>query len=1044
MPVALGIDDPQGTALQHDDKDTSTAVGPTRPRCKCRSRGSQSVAVQRIVNDTTTAGGPGGPRSTCIRRRLHLEALQNSDKDTSTAVGPTPPRIKCQSRGSQLVAVQRIVNDTTTAGGPGGPRSTCIRRRLHLEALQNSDKDTSTAMGLLRPRDKCRSRSSQSVTVHGIVNDTMTAPAQTRPGRGCARRRLHAGAPQRTGHNMPPALGLDAPRDQPVADQHCRPLYVVPPAPRRAVPGPMAHGWIAAACPYQAVGAHLHAPHTFWRDYDDPARWAPAASATFDLGWVSDHAAGAAAQPRYLGTADVVDWPARRRQALGVAPPHGSPRFEKYYERAARWYGRRKQEAGLSPHACPGGAFCCCRQQPCESPLNPAFLDLCLRNNANAEFALRRTLVHAAVVGVDDGVSAGAAGSHASNLATATDPLMADIWRASLQKELERGWIVPSPEQSWTHGTFLIPFGFTPKKPEVGPWDPLDASQWRLIRHYGKARPWEVSLNDRLTDAVRPNFLAYPGSADQVEAVVNLMRLRPKDYLVQTVTDLSSAYRMWQLRPALAKHYTYCHPELGFLRDRRGPFGSAFIGYYQVEVSNAILWYLRHVFAAPRRILFAGICWVDDFWLCCDQRHIADLQAALEHACTHVGFRPQGKDWDFDGCVVNQATPGRLRVWIGCALDLDCLQAQVTDRMRDKCLALLDSVGEQGSATPTDISQLTGRLQFISWTMPGGAQALRALYDFEKAMPRHEGATSLTVLASAACSAWATHLRHCKLGFAFGHFCYPEHTDGLVLPVWSDSQAGRHPGFGIFVGGFAVAAKWPAAVLAEATMADGRVNNNILEYRAHAIATVLAHWLLPGVWDDGPLAAVPILDSSAAEGARRRDATPDPIVNRLLSTLRDVAEGHFDPLRTPPRRVLSADCTFADALSRFDLDAARFWHEVARARDAAHDAGRIRGPVPSVPDAIVFLQLPAALIAFADPVAINAAMSAWRPPCYPHAAAVAWFRLPVEQIPTLPAGGAFVRPRTARLKMMSRKPAGGPGCASVVRPAGSPLVHDRS
>jgi hypothetical protein len=233
--------------------------------------------------------------------------------------------------------------------------------------------------------------------------------------------------------------------------------------------------------------------------------------------------------------------------------------------------------------------------------------------------------------------------------------------------------------------------------------------------------------------------------------------------------------------------------------------------------------------------------------------------------------------------------------------------------------------------------------------------------------------------------------------------------------VWSDSCGGTAPGYGLFLGGFAVAGTWPAQVVARARGPSGRVDNNVLEAQIAAIGVVVAARLLPGAIGDTAMHLLGILDSAAAEGAARVDSTRNGEVNRIMRVLGEIARRcGFNHRRTPPRRVLTDDCTFADALSRISVYRKRFYAEVAAAQAEAMAAGLVQAGDCSVEDGIVFLTLPPALIDFTDVDAICACVL--DVPRYPHPASAAWYRLLPSQVPTMPAGGPFLRPRTARAK----------------------------
>ena len=762
----------------------------------------------------------------------------------------------------------------------------------------------------------------------------------------------------------------------------------------------------------------------------------------FHFGWDLDSRDEIAAQGRFLGSRrpGAPDYVHLRESELGPAPPRSDQSaFECYEIRTEAFYLMRKLAAGLDEAT---------------APLSPTWADLYLVTADGTEHPLRREIVGWLVQGVDSGVSATAAGSWTTNMPTTKGDLMARILREHMEIELERGWI-----REWDLGglrkslRFVASLGFVEKKPDVGEPGPNDPLCWRLIRDFTQARSG-TSLNDRLPRSFRPNWLNWTGIGDLCEGVVELWRENGNAPLEMCVIDLSKQYRQFAIAPSLWHQFSYTVPDgcggSRTLYDTRMPFGWAGAGYYAVLVSQAILWGLRHV-ELPligATDSWTGHVWVDDYALVASPTFMPTLRAGLIALIEKAGFKWRGKEEEGLG---DQGEPGVERVWIGNHVDLERGCVQTTARMRRKCLVggklLLASAaaGRLGGLELCTLDSFLGRCSFMSWCYSRGRAELRTLWAFQSLLDDREGEDCVAkgaranasdvrvgrprwdsdegIAAQSAIGEWMRLVEEADVeaGFDFRHFAEAGHSDGLVQAVYTDAQPGgegKRAGFGILVAGFAVAGVFPDRVLERASAATGSPDNNYLEAVAMNFGSMIMERVLSQIWSDPGVAALSCTDSSTAEASRRHGGSRSSLVNLATKGFGELFHhgaahaqlGPVDPQRTQARRVLSAACLYADALSRWDEAGGAVYRPKLDAELLAIGVTR---------DDLVFLSIPDDWfdIGFGLDLANLTPLGI---PQWPAPRVASAFRVRRTSLDLQTAAGPFARPRTARERRSAR------------------------
>jgi hypothetical protein len=445
------------------------------------------------------------------------------------------------------------------------------------------------------------------------------------------------------------------------------------------------------------------------------------------------------------------------------------------------------------------------------------------------------------------------------------------------------------------------------------------------------------------------------------------------------------------------------------------------------------------------RVAFECFAWVDDFWLttCWEVIHLG--QTALTTTFRLGGWGYRGKDWPGLG---DQSIPGARRVWIGSGLDV-ASQTRTSFATPQLCGKIGTGLGAiLADPIRSDWGRPLGRLWFAAWNLRPLMPAICVVNAWWHAHRRAHPRPWPDEPVLRALAFLRDRLLEGVPELSYAHLVAPVVTPDVVAPVLTDSMAGEAcSGWGLFYAGIAMFGEWPAPVLRRTSR-----DNNLLEQMVHNMGLLVAELVAPGALagrDD--VLTVPVLDSSSAEGVRRRGAGRNVVANELEHTLGLVAEGRF-PLNMPGRRVRTFDMLLADALSRWGAGgAAQFWFEVAglviqapvhaaelagplvtsaaQARAAARvyrgvvglqrrwasATGRIRSRQLGLPGElralVTFVSVPPPLVAFADPVALRSlSLKVDRPPLH------FLFRMRRQALHLLPLQRCFGHGVTARAK----------------------------
>ena len=615
----------------------------------------------------------------------------------------------------------------------------------------------------------------------------------------------------------------------------------------------------------------------------------------------------------------------------------GLPGYVAYHHHVHVWF-RRRQSA---PHRlCPA----CCH-------LLMAFASMAPRS-AGLPYIDSPSRVHTCLVGADLAIPHHLAHTFSAN--QAGERWSPRVVAAKIGKDVRRGFVDICDRRprcdvcgkAATVNSLLL----VDKDPRSSDFDNTLPQFNRLCWNY--SAPPKVDINSWVPIDRIPNFINYGSLRRAESAVLSMLRHCPVDQVVLSVWDQPAAYRQTAVsREFLGRLVARCpvfvdedNPSTSpvhvkWIQDRFLNFGFKISGHIQYQ---NVLWIL-FVSTATAQTFFIRLDLVvatDDFLVisCRD-----DQDAALrifQHVNASFGYGLDGKKVDGFGPVSQWASS---TIWCGVLLSI---LPTPTKSAAPGYLAAVQHIvlhfAQSARASRFEFDSLQGKLMYLAGIVATLRPLIQPILDHVRQLPprpppprggrraRRRAAQRELFDIPASFSdtlsdtlAFIDRFRHYPIRpmIDSAHW-QPE----VYLCLYSDSQPGDEPAApypmaGIFIAGLYTQLRFPPAAIQRFTSAEGRIDNNGLEIHAAIAARILSHLFFP-LRLRGRTVTITVLDSSAAKGGLRRGGSRNAGTNHLLRIVSLYAAlTDFDICLTDDFavRVLSADMSFADALSRNDF-----------------------------------------------------------------------------------------------------------------------------